>query len=91
MGLAARKRSAWRMEVGTGGVVGEEVAYGGGVELLDAVVVVDEGEDLGVDTVFGDGAGDLVLLVDVVDAGAVDDGEGLEVAGGVGDEGAIGA
>ena len=90
-GVGGEEAVGLTLKVGAGGVALEEVRSRGGVGLLDAVVVVYQRKDFGVDAVLGDGAGDLVFLIDGVDAGFVDDGEGGEVAGGVGGEVAFGS
>ncbi len=59
-------------EVGTGGAAGEEVTDLREEEALNGIVVVDEREDVEVDVVFGDGAGDLVFAIDRLGAGAGD-------------------
>ncbi len=68
----------------------EEELFDVGLEdACDGAVVVDHREDFSVFAGGLDGAEDLVLAVDAVDAGGVDDGEG-RVVGGVGGEGAVG-
>ena len=54
------------------------------------VVIVDEGEDLGIDAGLRNDVGDLVFCVYRVRAGCVDDSEGGVVVDGVGGEGAVG-
>ena len=51
-------------EVGARGVAEQEVADLGQEEAFDGIVVVDQGEDVEVDVIGGDGGGDLAVAVD---------------------------
>ena len=66
-------------EVGTGLIAGQEVGDAGKIIASDGIVIVDEREDFRVDAIGGDGLGDLVEPVDIVDAGTIDDGKGARV------------